>query len=99
MAVTISCRCVSRAKWPVGRKLYRRVGNITLEGFGTCGDEVGIELTPDGEQWRLGGSEIFLKFRVELHVVRVVEEEIELDVDVAGEGEDGGVERVAPPDR
>ena len=68
------------------------VGNVALECFGACGDEIGIELAPHGKQRRLGGAEVLLEFRIKLHVVGIVEEEVELDVDVAGQREDGSVE-------
>src|SRR5580698_330138 len=58
--------------------------DVAAEGFSAGRDEIGIALAPDGEQRRLRSAEVLLKLRIELHVVRVVEKQIELDVDVAG---------------
>ncbi len=58
--------------------------NVLLESFSSSGNEVWIELAPYREEWRLRGSKVLLKLGVQLHVVGIVEEEIELYIDIAG---------------
>src|SRR5580698_6014658 len=76
-------------------ELHFGVGNVAAEGFRAGRDEVEIKLAPDGEQWRLRLAEVLVEFWVELDVVGVVEEEIELDLDVAGARQQSRVKRVA----
>ena len=76
-------------------KLDGGVWVVALECLGAGRDEVGVVLAPDGEQRRLRFAEVLLEFGVELYVVGVVEEEIELDVHVAGARDQSGVEGVA----
>src|SRR6476646_11259057 len=64
--------CLSR-KVPRSQKLDLCVRQVFLECFRTCGDKKGIVFTPDRKQRRLPFAEILLKFRVELHVGRVVQ--------------------------
>ena len=58
--------------------------NVATKRFGARRDKVEIVLAPDRQQWRLRRTEILLKFRIELHVVCVIEKQIELNVYVAG---------------
>src|SRR5215469_10459043 len=70
------------------------VGVIAPESFSAGREEERVVLAPDREQGRLLRAEVFLEFRVEGNVAGVIEEEIELDLVVAGTGEERGVEGV-----
>ena len=48
-----------------------------------------------GQQGTLRRSEVFLKLRVQLHVVSVIQEKIELYIDVSGTRQQGSVQSVA----
>jgi hypothetical protein len=63
------------------------VGQVALEGFGPGGQEERVVLVPDREQRRPAGAEVLLERRVERHVARVVEEQVELDLVGAAAGE------------
>jgi hypothetical protein len=67
-----------------GKQLDCSAGNIALKGFCSCWNKVGIELAPHSEQRWLRGPKVLLKPGVQLHVVGIVKEEVELDIDVAG---------------
>ena len=57
---------------------------VTAESFRPCGKEKRIILAPDGEKWRLMGAEIRLELRIAGHIVRIVEEKIELNSSLPG---------------
>src|SRR5262249_56403552 len=65
-------------------QLEDRLRVIALEGLGARGYEIRIVLSPDRKQRRLPFPEILLAGWVELHVVSVVKEQVQLNVDVAG---------------
>jgi hypothetical protein len=54
------------------------VWNVPLECFGTCGDENGVVLTPDGENWWFIFTEVFLEVWVKGFVGSVVIEYLKL---------------------
>lgn len=54
-------------------ELHGCVGDVASEGFGSCGNEIGIVLAPDGKERWPAGAEVLVKFRVELYIVGVVE--------------------------
>ena len=56
------------------------VGDVALEGFGPGRQEERIVPAPYREQRRPAGAEVLLERRVESHVARVVEEQVELDL-------------------
>jgi hypothetical protein len=58
--------------------------DVFLERFCSCRDEVWIELAPYREEWRLRGSKVLLELGVQLHIVGIVQEEIELYINVPG---------------
>ena len=51
-----------------GDKVNLGIGHITLEGIGSSGDERRVVLSPDGQQWWLVITQIFLKLWIEGHV-------------------------------
>ena len=59
-------------------------GQVALEGFGTFRDERRVVLSPDSQQWRLVGTEVLLKLRVEGNVRAIVEYEVVLHLCAAG---------------
>src|SRR5271165_3548988 len=65
-------------------ELDRGIGIVPLKGFSTWGNEVEIMLAPDRQQRRLRGAEILLKLRIQLHVVGIVEKQVQLNVHIAG---------------
>src|SRR4030095_1883062 len=71
------------------------IRNIALERLGTGRQEERVVLPPDREQRRLVRAEIFVEPRVQRDVSGVVEEQIELDLVIAGPREQGRVERIA----
>src|ERR1700688_2537516 len=76
------------------QKLDGGVGVVTQEGLRAWRDEERIILTPDGQQRRLGLAKIFLEGGEQLHVVGVVEKQVQLNVHVSGPLNDCGVEWV-----
>src|SRR4029450_10786451 len=70
------------------------VGNVALEGFGTGRQEERIVLAPDGkERWPLR-PEVVVKSGIERYVTCIVEEQVELNLVVAGPRQQSIVERV-----
>src|SRR5262249_39647677 len=57
---------------------------VASEGLGACRYEIGIVFPPDREQRRPPFPEIFMEGWVQLHIVCIVEKQIELNVGVAG---------------
>ena len=57
------CRKMSGIK-----ELNLRVRYVFPKSLGSCGNEKRIILAPDRKQRRLRFSEIFLKFRIKLHI-------------------------------
>src|SRR5580658_5505308 len=80
---------------PCIQKLNLRARNISAKSFRAGRNEIGIALTPNRQERGLRLPEILLKSRVKLHVVGVVEKEVQLNVGVAGAGHERGVEGVA----
>ena len=52
-------------------------------------------LSPDRKQRWFGSSEVVLRDRVELDVIRIVKEEVQLNVHISWSCNHGGVERIA----
>lgn len=71
-----------------------RVRIISNERFGACGQEERIVLTSDSEQRRPLRAEIFLEPGIECDVAGVIQEEVKLDLVIAGPGQQCGVELV-----
>ncbi len=61
-------------------ELHFSVRVVALEGVCARGQEERIVLTPHGEQRRPLGTEVFLELGIERDVVRVVEEQIQLNL-------------------
>src|SRR6185503_14409277 len=82
-------RCRNFADMRLDRKmsgieeLDRCVRQVFAKRLGSRRNEEGIVLAPDRKQRRFRFAEIFLKFRIELHVRCVIEKQIELDVFVS----------------
>src|SRR5262252_5535932 len=64
-------------------ELHGSIGNIALEGLCPGRNEIRIMPTPDCQQRWPKLPEIFVKFRIKLHIVGVIEKKIELNVDIA----------------
>jgi hypothetical protein len=56
------------------------VGDVALERFRSGGQEERIVAAPHREQRRPAGAEVLVEHRVERHVARVVEHQVELDL-------------------
>src|SRR5262249_13664623 len=69
--------------------------DVALERLGARRQEEWIVLTPHREQRRPTRAEVFLGLRIQRDITGVIEEQIELDLVVAGPSEQGRVERVA----
>src|SRR5271156_1660178 len=67
-------------KMPGVKKLNLRSGYVLPKGFGSRWQEEWVVLAPDREQGRLRFAEIFLEFRVQLDVRRVIQKQIELNL-------------------
>src|SRR5215469_500154 len=76
------------------KKLNLRVRYVFLEGFGAWRDEEGVILAPDRQQRRLRLAEIFLEFGIKLHIRCVIQEQVELNVFIAGALEQRRIQRV-----
>jgi DNA-binding CsgD family transcriptional regulator len=72
-----------------------RARDVTLEGFGASRQEERVVLAPHREERRPAGAEVLLPRRVERHIAGVVEEQVELDLIVAGAAQVVVVEAVA----
>ena len=75
-------------------EMHLGVRIVALEGLGARRQEERIVLAPHGEQRRLVLGKIGLELGIEGDVAGIVEEEIELDLIVAGAGEQRAVQRV-----
>ena len=53
---------------------------VALERLSARRQKEGIVLPPDGEQRRMRLAEVLLELRIALHVVRIVQEQVELDL-------------------
>src|SRR5262245_24787678 len=69
--------------------------NVALERLGARRQEKRIVLAPHREERRPSRAEVFLELRVQRDIAGVVEEEVELDLVVAGPSEQRRVEGVA----
>src|SRR5476651_2388458 len=65
-------------------QLHHGVGVIAFVGMGARRDEEGIVLAPDHQRRHLRGLEKRLERRVQRQVVAVVEEQVQLDLVIAG---------------
>src|SRR5262245_4984707 len=72
-----------------------RLRLISLERLEARRQEEGIVLPPNGQQRRTSLAEIGLELRIERYIVRVVEEQVELNLVIPGPGHQRGVKRVA----
>src|SRR5262245_65596331 len=72
-----------------------RTWNVALERLGARRQEERIVLAPRRKERRPPRAEVFLELRVQRDVAGVVEEQVELDLIVAGPSEQRRVERVA----
>src|SRR5262245_9899787 len=70
-------------------------GKVALERLRACREEKRIVPAPHREQWRSPRPKVFLERRVQRDIARVVEEQVELDLVVAGPSEQRRIERVA----
>src|SRR6202000_2056984 len=64
-------------------ELDPRIRDVLPIRLSPRGNEKGIVLTPYREQRRLGLPEVILKRRIKLHVRRVIEEQVQLNVFVS----------------
>src|SRR5215472_4307759 len=62
--------------------------------FRSWGNEERIVLAPDRKQRRFRFTEIFLKFRIQPHVRRIIQKQIELNLFVPRTFEEGRIQRV-----
>src|SRR5262245_8175605 len=72
-----------------------RTRNVALERLGARRQEERVVPAPHRQQRRPVRAEIFVELRVQRDIAGVVEEEVELDLVVAGTSEQRRVERVA----
>jgi hypothetical protein len=79
----MASRCVSGAKCPAGSVNFR-VWQIAGESPGPVRSEDLVSRTPDRQERDLAGAEVFLELRVAVDVGRVVAEERQLHLIVAG---------------
>ena len=77
------------------QKRHRRIRNIPLECICTRRKKVRIKLAPHREQRRMSRPKILLKLRVQLHVVGIIKEQIQLDINVPRPRQQGSVQRVS----
>ena len=59
---------------------YLGVAVVALECLRACWQEERIILAPYGEERRLLGAEVLVEFGIEGDVIRIVEEQVELDL-------------------
>src|SRR5580704_208825 len=69
-------------------------GYVLPKRFGSHWNEERIVLAPDRKQGRFRFAKIFLEFRIELHVRRVVQKQIELNLFVPGPFEQSRIQCV-----
>src|SRR2546426_300537 len=74
---------------------YLSVVVVALERLGARRQEEGVVLAPYRQQRRPVRAEVFLERRVQRDIAGVIEEQVELDLVVAGPREQRRVERVA----
>src|SRR3984885_8629741 len=71
--------CLDR-EMPGVEELNLRAGYVLPKGFGSCRHEERIVLAPDRQQGRFRSAKIFLEFRIQLDVRRVIQKQIELNL-------------------
>ncbi len=76
------------------QELNPRVRYVLSKCLGPRGNEEGVVLTPNRQQRRLGLPKVILKCRIELHVRRVIEKQIQLNVFVPRTLQQSRVQRV-----
>src|ERR1700683_1776848 len=75
-------------------ELNFRARYVLPERFRSGGNEKRIVLAPDGEQRGLRFAEIFLEFRIQLHVRCIIQKQIELKLYVPWALQQSPVQRV-----
>src|SRR5690242_19134738 len=65
---------------------------VALVGVRAGGQEKWIVLAPDREKRRPAGADVVLEFGIERDIALIIAEQIELDLVVAGAGEQRGVQ-------
>src|SRR5215467_13337446 len=76
-------------------KTHDSTRNIALERLGAGREEERVVLAPYRQQRRPVRAEVFLERRVQRDIAGVIEEQVELDLVVAGPSEQRRVERIA----
>lgn len=71
------------------------VRNVTFERFRARREEIRIMFSPDREQCRFPLSELLMKLRIQLHVVRIIQKQVQLDVLIAQPAEQRRIQRVS----
>src|SRR5215510_5832483 len=74
---------------------YLSVAVVALERLRARRQEERVVLAPHRKQRRPMRAEVFVELRVERHIAGVIEEQVELDLVVAGPSEQRRVERIA----
>src|SRR5262247_195182 len=74
---------------------YLSVAVVALERFRARGQEKRVVLAPHREQRRPVRAEVVVELRIQRDIAGVIEEQVELDLIVAGPSEQRRVERVA----
>src|SRR5437870_6339594 len=75
-------------------EVYFGVRVVALERLGPGRQKERIVLAPDREQWRPLCAEVLLELRVERDVAGIIQEQVELDLIIAGPGQQRGVKLV-----
>src|SRR5215468_4911967 len=75
-------------------KLNLRIRYVPSKSFRSRRNKERVVLAPDRKQRWFGLAKVFLEFRVELHVRRIVQKQIELNLFVPGPFEQGRVQCV-----
>ena len=71
-----------------------RIGKIAPKCFGARRQKEWIVLAPGRQERRLMFGEIGVKLRVQCHVARVIEKQVELDFVIARPRQKGGIKRI-----
>ena len=95
MACAISLTWVSSAKWPVSRNWTVALGLSVWKAWAPGGMKKGSFLPQMARSGGFDSRKYFWNDGIEFYVIGVVEEQIELDVHVAGALDHEGVEGVA----
>src|SRR5271169_2167071 len=61
-------------------EMHFGIGVVAFECFGAWRQEERIVFAPNRQQWRTHCAEVFLEFRVERDVARIVQEQVELNL-------------------